>query len=206
MDDNSGSISSDELLSLSKVMQPHLNLFRLVRQYPDAIVPPDASLPYTDSDPTLFCTYVKPGFVHILAFSLDENAEVTSYLIDSLPVALCCETEDDLLDRMRIVLALFTLRRQVVKISDHWSPICWPMNVLADEHKAIVEVTKIHSPTASVDGPPPSDAWSFDNVFFDIDTGDESQYLEEEIRASCVRVKRWLAKVEPLDEPNAIVY
>ena len=83
------------------------------------------------------------------------------------------------------------------------------MNVLADEHEAIVEVTRICTPTASVDLPPPSDSWSWDFFFFGIDTGDDSQYLEADIRryqGLCVRVNRWLSEVESLDEPNTIVY
>ncbi|KAF7796418.1 hypothetical protein EIP86_007595 [Pleurotus ostreatoroseus] len=204
MDEDGSFLSADEQSSLSKAMKLHLDVYHLHRRYSDAIVPPGA--PSAFKIPILCCVYVKRGFVHILVFWLpeEENAEVSCYVVDSLPVGLNCETDDDLLDRLRIVIALFTLQRQVIKICEAWSAICWPTDVLADEHEAIVEETGICTPTPSGDLPP-SDSPLWDYAF-DIDIGseDDPDYIRQCIRASRVRVKRWLAKVEPPEKLNEL--
>ncbi|KAF7796416.1 hypothetical protein EIP86_007593 [Pleurotus ostreatoroseus] len=200
MDEDGGYLSDNELSSLSKTMEPHLRVYHLRRRHPGLIIPPDAS-PIPDN-PTLFCTYVKPGFVHVLAFSLanEENAEVAYQIVDTLPVALSCESDEDLLNRMRIIMALFTLQRQVVKICEAWSVICWPADITEDEHEAIMEVTGICTPTWSADLPPrDSEVWDY---AFDLDFGseDDTEYIKQSVKASRVRVKRWLAKVEGSDD------
>ncbi|KAF7796419.1 hypothetical protein EIP86_007596 [Pleurotus ostreatoroseus] len=200
MDEDGGCLTGDELLSLSKAMESHLRVYHLQRRHPGVIIPPDASI--IPEDPTLFCLYVKPGFVHILAFSLAdvEGAAVACHIVDSLPVALSCESDEDLLDRMRIVMALFTLQRQVIKICEAWSVICWPAVIMDDEHEAIMEVTGICTPTWSMDLPPrDSEIWDMDwNFGFDIE--DDPGEIKRQVKASHVRVKRWLAKLEQPDE------
>ncbi|KAF7796408.1 hypothetical protein EIP86_007585 [Pleurotus ostreatoroseus] len=199
--DGDGScLTGDDLLSLSKAMEPHLRVFHLHRRHPGVIIPPDtATIP---DDSTLFCTYVKPGFVHILAFSLanEEDATVACHIIDSLPVVLSCENDEDLLDRMRIVLALFTLQRQIIKICEMWSMICWPADIMDDEHETIMEMTGISTPTWSVDLPPrDSEEWDMMDWNFGFDIEEEPANSQRRVKASCERVKQWFAKVEPTD-------
>ncbi|KAF7796417.1 hypothetical protein EIP86_007594 [Pleurotus ostreatoroseus] len=181
-------------------MEPHLRVFHLRQRHSGVVIPPDASA--IPEDPTLFCTYVKPGFVHLLAFLLadEEDAEVVCHIVDSLPVALSCGSDEDLLHRMRIVMALFTLQRQVIKICEAWSVICWPEDITADEHEAIMEVTGICTPTWSVDLPPrDSEEWDMEwNYGLDIE--EEPADSSRRVKASCERVNQWLSKVEPLDE------
>ena len=199
-DEHGSHLTSDELSSLSKTMEPHLRVFHLHRHHPGVVIPPDAST--VPENPTLFCTYVKPGFVHILAFSLpdDETAAVACHIVDSLPVSLSCESDDDLLNRMRIVTALFTLQRQVIKICEAWSVICWPADIMDDEHEAIMEMTGICTPTWSVDLPPRnSEEWDME-WNFGTDIEEEPADSNRRVKASCQRVKQWLAKLEPSDE------
>lgn len=193
-------ISQDEMEALSQVMRPHLDLFCLLQHNDDVIIPPYA--PSVTSAPTLFCTYLKKGFLHVLAFALsdgdNDDVQLDGHLLDSLPISLQYDEDADFNDRMRIVLALFTLQRQVVKICEAWSTICWPHDILIEEHAAIVEVTGVISPTPTADLPPPEKG-DDDDSDFDFGIEDHPNFLKGEIAKSVQRVTKWLADLEEND-------
>lgn len=199
--DNDGQfVSEKEMASLTEAMRPHLNLFSSLRHYKDVTIPPYA--PPIDTRPTLFCTYLKRGFLHILAFTLSAHgvSRVSGHLVDSLPLSLSYATQEDLSNRMRIAVALFTLQRQVVRICDGWNSICWPPSVQIDEHEAIVEVTGVTTPTPSADlPPPPSEADPFDIFEYVYDPEDDPDYMKGVIAKSAERVSVWLSG---LDQPD----
>lgn len=199
LDEDGQYISQDEMDALSQAMRPHLNLFRLLEHNEDVIIPPYA--PSVTSTPTLFCTYLKKGFLHILAFALssgdDDDVQVGGHLLDSLTISLQYEADADFSERMRIVLALFTLQRQVVKICEDWSTIHWPHDILIEEHAAIVEVTGVVSPTPTADLPPPKTGEDDSEPYFGIE--DHPNFLKGEILQSVQRVTKWLAVLEEND-------
>ncbi|KAJ3537172.1 hypothetical protein NM688_g6728 [Phlebia brevispora] len=197
-------ISGDEVTALIGIMKPHLQLFQSLEYYDSLTFVPDHSGP--DPYPTLFCIYVKMGFLHILAFTCEPRSSgpnIHSYLVDSLPMSLNYETETDLCDRMRIVMALFTLQREVVKISDGWGSICWPSNLLNEEHEKIVQLTGIHTPNATENLSEPGEEL---HVFFDEsedDMEDDPEVMKKQIAASVERVIAWRSRLEPSDEGDS---
>lgn len=196
-------VSEEEMASLIEAMRPHLNLFASLRHYKDVMIPSYA--PHVKAQPTLFCTYLKRGFLHILAFALSghDDSQVSGHLVDSLPLSLEYATQEDLSDRLRIVLALFTLQRQVVRICDGWNSICWPPSVLIDEHEAIVEVTGLTTPSPSADlPPPPSEPNPFDFFECIYNPEDDPAYMKGVIAKSVDRVSVWLSGLDqPVGDP-----
>lgn len=195
LDDHVPVISDEEILGLTEAMEPHLRLFRLRREYKDDIVIQEG--PPASAEPTLFCTYLKNGFLHLLAFTYghEQSSHISSRLLDSLPLNLRCETDEDLCDRMRIVIALFTLQTEIVKISEAWGCICWPLELLVDEHEAIVEVTGQRSPSPSeayVDDTP---EWAWHDAY-DYGVEDDEDFIKQEIARSVEIVLPWLACLE----------
>ncbi|KAF7792432.1 hypothetical protein EIP86_003469 [Pleurotus ostreatoroseus] len=191
-------ITEDEMSTLSQIMEPHLNVLRLNQKY-DVIVPPYSKTP--NAKPTLVCAYLKPGFLHIIAFAFSnkDHSKPSGYIMDSLLLSRTVDTDADLINRMHVVLALFTLQRQIIRISDKWNSICWPHDVLIEEHEAIVEVTGINTPTPSADvanqeGP----EMCFPEM--DIDVEDDPGYMRGVIAKSVARVTAWLAILEEPEE------
>ena len=149
-----------------------------------------------DACPTLFCTYATPGYIHILAFIYEsiESTTITVSLLGTLPLPQLCETDEDVRDRMRVVMALFTLQTEVVKICEWWNAISMPYDLQVDEHEAIVEVTGICTPTPTEFLPPAERQW--DEDFWD-DEGDEEECLKKQIPRSVELVTAWLSHIEP---------
>lgn len=151
MNEDGSVVTADEIIELAALMAPHLQIHTLgvAQRTPEHYVrnAEDAE------PPTLFCTYLKKGFVHILAFTCGGKADDSScadpYILDSLPISLRPQGREELLARMRVAMALFTLRRYIVRcLCDSWRHVLWPINVLDDEHASIVEVTGVRTPTA----------------------------------------------------------
>lgn len=197
-DGDADRISQDEMSALTELMQPHLQLFDLYTRYP-AFVPGAIAV---DPRPYLFCTYIKPGFLHILAFRHGETnrAAVETYLVDSLPLALDCQTVEDMRGRLRAAMALFTLQNEIVKICEAWGAVSWPAEVLADEHEAIMEVTGICSPTPTESIP---ELFEQDKEIMIPCTGntieDDPEYIAEQVAKSIKRVTPWLAQLEAFE-------
>ncbi|KAJ3555415.1 hypothetical protein NM688_g2590 [Phlebia brevispora] len=200
MDDDGQSVLAKETLELCQLMEPHLELFRFVRHCEGVVVPPWA--PPVDFASALFCTYVKKGFVHILEFSSADtlSARVSHRHLASLPVSLLPETDQHFYDRMRIVFALFTLQRQVIKLCDSWNPIAWPLELQTEEHAAIVKVSGVSTPSPSVDvSPPGSTEWAFEFGFPDCSLEDDPDDIRHRTAKSVNIVKKWLTELEPAD-------
>ncbi|KAF7792434.1 hypothetical protein EIP86_003471 [Pleurotus ostreatoroseus] len=198
-------VTEDEMCALSQAIEPHLRLFRLLKQYDNAIVPPYSKTP--DTNPTLFCTYLKPGFLHIIAFALTSkhnDARPSGYIMDSLPLTLTADTNVDLINRMRVVLALFTLQRRVVRICDTWNSICWPHDVLIEEHEAIVEVTGISTPTPSADVVDLEAQGVRFLEMYTVDAEDDPEYMKGVIATSVERVSAWLADLNEDQKLNEV--
>ncbi|KAF7797232.1 hypothetical protein EIP86_008424 [Pleurotus ostreatoroseus] len=193
--DDGKNVSQDEMNALTEIMRPHLNLFPLLQRY-NVIIPPYA--PSINTSPTLYCTYLKKGFLHILAFARSDHddSRISGYLIDSLPLSLSYNTQEDFIERMRVVLALFALQRQAVWICEGWNSICWPNKVLIEEHEIIVEVTGVATPSPSADLPPPDPKTDLE---FDFGVEDNPSYMKGEIAKSKKYVSEWLSK---LDKPQ----
>ncbi|KAF7797225.1 hypothetical protein EIP86_008417 [Pleurotus ostreatoroseus] len=191
---------------LTRAMEPHIKLFHLLRQYDGIIIPPHARIP--DMHPTLFCTYLKPGYLHILAFQSrnDNEGAISAHVLDSLPLSLVAETDTDLIDRMRVVHALYTLQRQVVRVCEAWNSVCWPQKVQIEEHEAIVDVTGIGTPTPS-DVRPSSEEGHWLDLGIYVDSEDDVEYMEAAVAKSVQRVTGWLSGldsslVDVLDESS----
>ncbi|KAF7797231.1 hypothetical protein EIP86_008423 [Pleurotus ostreatoroseus] len=194
---NSGEyVSEDEMGTLINIMRPHLDLFSLLQRY-NVIIPSYA--PPINTSPTLYCTYLKKGFLHVLAFSRsgDNDTPISGHLIDSLPLSLSYNTQEDIIERMRVALALFALQRQAVRICEGWNSICWPNEVLIEEHEIIVEVTGVTTPSPSADLPPPNP--ETDGVWPDDSIEDTPSYIKGQIAKSKQYVSKWLSN---LDQPQ----
>ncbi|PSS22611.1 hypothetical protein PHLCEN_2v3086 [Hermanssonia centrifuga] len=155
------SVSPQEINDITQFMKPHLQLMRLYSTYYEK------SHPSAQFSPTLLCSFLKAGYLHILSFAsgTSELSTPTVQLIDSLPFTLQCESEDNLLDRMRIAMALFTLQRHVAKICSEWDDSCWPRESLADEHECIVDVTGVATPSPSAYMDHDDKSWWYDRAW-----------------------------------------
>ncbi|KAK7692924.1 hypothetical protein QCA50_004563 [Cerrena zonata] len=102
----------------------------------------------------VFSLYLKSGRLYILASHPNDwmsNFTISTSLVDSLPIQRTAQTNDDLGDRLRLAIALFSLQHHVVHVSRQLTNI-WPDDLLVEEHEAIVQVTGICTPNLSEDG------------------------------------------------------
>ncbi|PSS30958.1 hypothetical protein PHLCEN_2v2483 [Hermanssonia centrifuga] len=199
-------VGSDELESLAHIMRPHLQVMAMHTPHPFPLLPKDIP-DYLSEVPILFCTYLKPGFLHIVAFKFNigklestttssELGSSSAYLLDSLPLGLACETQEDLMDRMRILVALFTLQRHVVRLCSGWNKRSWPQDLLDEEHQWIIDETGIVTPNPSFGVP--SDhgeeaSWWYESAgSMDAEDTDPSS---DELEVSKVKVTEWLEKL-----------
>ncbi|THG92556.1 hypothetical protein EW026_g8381 [Hermanssonia centrifuga] len=185
-------VGSDELESLEHIMKPHLEVMAMDAQYSPPL--PKDTPDYLSGIPVLFCTYLKRGFLHIVAFHF--GMEASPYLVDSLPLTLACETQDDLMDRMRILVALFTLQRHVVRLCSGWDEISWPQDLVDEAHQWIIEETGFATPNPSFGVP--SDrgeeaSWWYESAG-SMDT-ENAGPCEDELEASEMKVKKWLGEL-----------
>lgn len=194
-EDDGRLITDDETKALTALMEPHLRLFRLLAHQGLVGFPGHDEV---GSRPTLFCIYLKRGYVHLLSFSADQTQpfEVISCVLDSFPLSLDYSSQQDLCDRMRIVMSLFTIQRRIVNICESWRSVCCPADMLLDEHDYIVEETGVKTPTLTENIPPPDQdhAW-----WWDLDSGseDDPKRLRRLVARSMQVVSEWLTTVEP---------
>ncbi|CAL1711510.1 unnamed protein product [Somion occarium] len=135
-------ISKDELDDLKTVMGPHLRMVGFALTQEDVGASEPAAWP---TWATLFCTYLKAGFVHVMAFFLTSHGRVDVCVVDSLPIIPIAHSVMDLENRARLSIALFTLQKHVVRFSEQWRKFTWPHQLLKEEHDAIVEVSGVSS-------------------------------------------------------------
>ena len=127
--DSDGSIISkaEEVTLVSSIMHGHLSLFRsILAQVKDQV--DEAGRQTLDSSRAfLLCTYLKPRYIHILAFypAEEDGESPTMKVIDVLPLAMHCRAVEDLKSRMRLAICLFTLQRHVLRLLDPLSDLYW---------------------------------------------------------------------------------
>lgn len=86
----------------------------------------------------LFCTYLKAGYLHIVAFPPATRAQA-AILVDSIAIRPRNNSEEDCRSRLRLATALFTLQRHVVMFAAHWDENVWPRAILEEEYGNLVE-------------------------------------------------------------------
>ncbi|KAJ3555416.1 hypothetical protein NM688_g2591 [Phlebia brevispora] len=200
--DNDRRVTANEKKILKRIIAPHLRLFRGYCCMGFTI-----SGAEVNPNPTLFCTYVKRDYVHLLSFSHDhpEISRITTRVLESFPLSLDFKSREDLYNRLRIVMALFTLQRQIVKTCENWGSICWPVDILTDEHAKIIDVTGINTPTPSEEGS--SCDTDYMAEYWDLDSGseDDPERLKKQIIRSAQRVSEWLASLELHESPSHMI-
>ncbi|KAJ3555414.1 hypothetical protein NM688_g2593 [Phlebia brevispora] len=194
LEDIGHSVTANEKKMLKSVMAPHLQLFRR-----SAYMGFTMSNTEVNPNPTLFCTYVKRDYVHLLSFSHDqpETSRITTRVLESFPLSLDFKSREDLYNRLRIVMALFTLQRQIVKTCEKWGSIYWPVDMLSDEHAEIVDVTGINTPTPSEEGSSCDTDYMAEHWDLDSGSEDDPERLKRQMTRSVQRVSQWLASLEP---------
>ncbi len=208
MSGDGSTIGSDELESLTHIMRPHLQVMAMHAQHPLPLL--KDALDYVLEVPILFCTYLKRGFLHIIAFHFETKSTVTdpgsssAYLVDSLPLTLACDTQGDLMDRMRILVALFTLQRHIVRLCSGSSERSWPQDLLDEEQQWIIEETGVPTPSPSVGGS--SDSSDGVNSWYESAGSTDAEDINpctDELEVSKLKVTEWLEKlVEDSGDPR----
>ncbi|CAL1706361.1 unnamed protein product [Somion occarium] len=149
LNEDGSHVSEEELRKLTLVMAPHLQLLAMFLCFCATRGRKFNGIP---SWATLFCTYLKAGYVHILAFSPDDCSPgfrtITTH-VDCLPIARQCRDNEDLQDRVRLAMALFTLQRHIIRVCTHWDDTMWARDGLTEEHEAIVQATGISTEDVS---------------------------------------------------------
>ncbi|CAL1706369.1 unnamed protein product [Somion occarium] len=149
MNEDGNTVSQNEIQRLEAVMRPHLQILTMFLRYCSRRDGTEVHLPPWA---ILFCTYLKAGYVHVFAFSPEDCSpqfSVITTLVDRLPIARQCRDNEQLEDRMRLAMALFTLQRHVVRVCTHWDDPTWAQDGLIEEHEAVVQVTGISTPSPS---------------------------------------------------------
>ncbi|KAJ3556294.1 hypothetical protein NM688_g2110 [Phlebia brevispora] len=195
-EDNGLRITNTELATLQDIMKPHLQLFQVVRDM--ALITVNGI--EVDLNPSLFCTYLKKGYIHLLSFRFDRRQSVRATVLDSFPVSLDYSSHEDLYDRMRIAMAMLTLQRKIAKICDDWGWICWSPDTLSREHDTIVEVTGINSPTPTESTELNDSDWDE----LDSDSENDEALLQQAKIASIERVSAWLALLRATHPPENV--
>ncbi|PSS37930.1 hypothetical protein PHLCEN_2v222 [Hermanssonia centrifuga] len=166
-------VTTEELNAVVELMEPHLRLMSMYQLQ----VSKSRNMPSSALGPTgtLFCTFLKAGYIHILAFPASE----ASYpqILDSLPLTLECRSEGDLRDRMRIAIALFTLQRHVIRICSEWDDAYWSADMLLEEHDCIVDTTGLATPSPSADLILGDTSW-WDDPTWDSEDEDEDETVD----------------------------
>ena len=104
-------------------------------------------------------------------------------------------------DRLRTAMAL--LQNEVVKISEAWGSICWPVDMLADEHEAIIEVTGVCSPTPT-ESLPDEEQGRRNQLYINAPgtcIEDEPDFIAKQVAKSVERVTPWLAQLDAAEPP-----
>lgn len=194
---SASAVASSELDELKLLMKPHLQILRDRM----AISVHDANA----SCRTLLCTYLKPGYIHIFAFTLQAvSLETQVTFIDTLPVMKIAEGIEDLHDRLRLAIALFSLQRHVIRYCTHWASLPWSPSTLADEHEAILQETGICTPSASRFATvPPSKPVDPAISHHSLDSGRDSRNTamagEERVEEIRDEIGVWLSMHEPYE-------
>ncbi|CAL1706412.1 unnamed protein product [Somion occarium] len=199
-------LSDSDLRAVRGIMLPHLRMVDLGFNNDKEKDTRDVGWP---SWAILFCIIVKPGFVHIVGSTLSsmgDDHQVELHLVDSLPITMFAHDISDFEDRLRLATALFTLQTHVVRFAEQWASICWPDELLIEEHEAIVDVAEQDTPSPSEDAPPqPEQEWGVTRSIEDGDSRDsENTDKPRGENLSQVRetVEIWLKKLrlhQPLD-------
>lgn len=144
MADDDNHISEGELTTIRNLMAIHLRPVQIALKLAN---PQDVEWA------TVLCTYLKCGFVHLLACKPVPGVDelITVEVVDSLPVRMRIHQLDELEDRMRLVIALFTLQKHVVRFASRWYDIPLPGELMDREHLAIRQVTRMPTPSVSDD-------------------------------------------------------
>ena len=97
---------------------------------------------------TIMGTFLKKGFVHLIAFRClggDTTPLIDVEIIDSLPVRCSINSFSELAGRMRLVIALFTLRNHVARFATRWSDIHMDAASLGEVHSIMVDLGSCRS-------------------------------------------------------------
>lgn len=151
MDHSHSDITDSELHTIETICRPHLQLLLMhlrhqSRETDDRII--------ISSWMVVFSLYLKPGRLYVLASYPNDwmfNFTISTSLVDSMPIQRTAQTNDDLSDRLRSAIALFSIQHHVVHVSRQLINI-WPDDLLVEEHEAIVQATGICTPNLSEDG------------------------------------------------------
>lgn len=130
----------------------------------------------------LFCTYLKAGYLHILAFP-PAQPSVTAVLVDSIPISARNSSEEECRSRLRLATALFTLQRYVIRFAEHWDENVWPRTVFDQEYTKLVELLGYSESSSSTDNgdwwhhPANPSEYRFENwMYMEADTSGRSEH------------------------------
>ena len=140
-------ITADELIFLKHLVAPHLRMVSMgVGQEGRTDWPAWA---------TLFLLYIKAGAMHIFACTLcwsGERSLIDLYLLDTILVKPYVREPIDTERRLRLTIALLTIRSHAQKFSERWSEIEWEESLLAAEDDAITIATGMESTQTRSEG------------------------------------------------------
>lgn len=143
----SESLSEDELVDLRNLMAPHLRATSMGVGKQECGDWPSWA--------TLFTLYIKAGILHLMACTLrwdEKKAQTDIYLVDSIPIRAVVTSPEDTQNRLRLAIALLTLRSHVYRFFERWSEIEWEESLLSGERVALNIVTGMESRLGSSGG------------------------------------------------------
>lgn len=192
---NHGSIlTSRERRALSEMMAPHV---ARVTKHLGYLPRSDDSDSFANPWSIVFCTYLKAGYLHIIAFPPTSDVLIPPQppqlvLVDSIPLVMRSRTIDDHLNRVRLAMALFTLQRHVVRFSDTWDDAIWPSEVVYEEYEEVIKPLGLCTPSPTADDSSDDEDWwdqpardteiSFSDLDDDEEEGDKKIHSDEMVK------------------------
>ena len=141
MADDGNRISGAELSALERLAAVHFQPIHSALKLADneEIAPEWA---------TIMATFLKRGFVHLIAFRCLGGGTapiINIEVIDSLPIQRSVNSLSELASRMRLVIALLTLRNHVARFATRWSKIHMGAALLGEVHSMMVDLGSCRS-------------------------------------------------------------
>ncbi|KAJ7915622.1 hypothetical protein B0H13DRAFT_2453955 [Mycena leptocephala] len=200
-------LTADEVENLAHITQPHLEALLVAQHqcYSHSISPVTApeSSPYR---PCIFAIAFRDMTLFIVAhipYLHETTYRYRSLVVDKIPFPLYVPgDEDGVIERLRIIIALLTIRNHTDRMAALWNDVIWPPSVIDVEQTLVRERTGIatRSPSEYTD----LDGLMWGNMFdyIGIASGDAELAIDpppSEIARSKEMVDAWLAE---LAEPD----
>ncbi|KAJ6481251.1 hypothetical protein C8R47DRAFT_1197801 [Mycena vitilis] len=182
LESNSSSkcLTAKELLQVAGVAQPHLEAIIVARS--QRLSGPLRGSVTSEGPPATDCVFVlalRDETVFIvahIAYLQQSTYRYRSLVVDQLPFPpYVSGDKEGVLARLRIIVALLTIRTHIGRVASLWDDVVWPRDVFDAESALLRECTGIVTPSPSEqESEGPEGYWYVSGDMHSLSSGDES--------------------------------